>query len=164
MRGHLIATAVWVALIAGGYLAFEHFNRSDSQVLGCEHGSGAVELVLAAARDGHFYVDGTVNGAPVRFLVDTGASLVTVGTADASRARLSDGRPAVFDTAAGRVAGSIVRGQTVQAECLPVGDLSIAVNPGLAGVALLGQNFLKRFEVVQTAGELRLRVRARAVQ
>lgn len=162
MKGHLIATAVWVGLIAGGYVAFEHFGRPDSRLLGCEGSTGGTELTLAAARGGHFYLDGAVNGTPVRFLVDTGASLVTLGAADASRAGLTGGRPAAFDTAAGRVQGRIVRGQTVRAECVAVSDLTVAVNPGLAGVALLGQNFLRRFEVVQTAHELRLRARLQA--
>src|SRR5437588_3233657 len=43
-------------------------------------------LVYRAGSDGHFVVPGTANGAPVRFLVDTGATLVVLTPSDARAA------------------------------------------------------------------------------
>jgi aspartyl protease family protein len=157
----LIAAVVWLGLLAGGWFAFEQFGNSGPVVRGCQGGAANGDIVLAAARDGHFYLEGAVSGTPVRFLVDTGASHVTLGADDARRARLAPGTPAYFETANGRVEGRLVQGQKVRAECLEVDDLMVAVSPGLGEVALLGQNFLRRFEVVQSGSELRLRMRAK---
>jgi predicted aspartyl protease len=57
------------------------------------------------------------------------------------------------------VQGSIGRSETVRAACLEVAGLSVAVNAGLGDVGLLGQNFLRQFETVQTRTELILRRR-----
>ncbi|MBI1395334.1 MAG: TIGR02281 family clan AA aspartic protease [Betaproteobacteria bacterium] len=159
MRGHIIAAGVWLALIGVGYVAFSRLGDEKSPVLGCEGPGGAGEIVVGAARDGHFYLDGAVNGVPVTFLVDTGASYVTVNARVAGRAGLMDGTAAVFNTAAGRVAGTIARSRSITAACVEIPDLSVAVNRGLGDVGLLGQNFLRHFEVVQTRQELRLRYR-----
>ena len=43
------------------------------------------EVVLRASADGHFYANATVDGVAVRFLVDTGASSITLSAADARR-------------------------------------------------------------------------------
>ena len=81
MKGHAIASIVWVGLLAGGWYAFEHLGRSTPAVRGCDNGGAVREIVVDAARDGHYYLEGAVNDVPVRFLVDTGASYVTVGPA-----------------------------------------------------------------------------------
>jgi aspartyl protease family protein len=159
MKGHAIAFIVWLGLLAGGWYAFEHFGRSTPEVRGCGNGSAAREIVVEASRDGHFYLEGTINDLPVRFLVDTGASYVTVGLREAERARIPDGVPAVFDTANGRVEGRLAKRQGIRVACLEVDDVTVAVSPGLGEVALLGQNFLRRFEVIQSGRELRLRVK-----
>lgn len=159
MKGHAIASIVWVGLLAGGWYAFEHFGRSTPTIRGCENGGAAREIVVEAARDGHYYLEGAVNDVPVRFLVDTGASYVTVGPREALDARIPDGTPAFFETANGRVEGRLVRRQKVRAACLEMDDLTVAVNHGLSDVSLLGQNFLRNFEVIQSGRELRLRVK-----
>ena len=55
--------------------------------------------------------------------------------------------------------GRVVKNQTVRADAFEVSGLSIAVMPAHMGEALLGQNFLRHFEVIQSAGTLRLRRR-----
>ncbi len=160
MKGHLIAIGVWAGIGAATYAGFEYFGRAQSEVSGCDGPAQAREVVVPAQRDGHFYLDGAVNGVAVRFLVDTGASLVTVGAADAAKAGLAGGYPAVFNTAAGRIEGRVTRAQTVRAACFEVSGSSVAVNPGLDNTALLGQNFLGHFEVTQNRETLRLKWRA----
>ncbi|MEO8038097.1 MAG: retropepsin-like aspartic protease [Betaproteobacteria bacterium] len=164
MRGHAIAGVVWVGLLAGGWMAFAYWGQHEAPVRGCEDRGGTREIVVDTARDGHFYLEGAVNGVPVRFLIDTGASYVTVDPGAALRAGLPTGLPAYFSTANGRVEGRLVRGQTIRAACLEMSGVTVAVSPGLDDVALLGQNFLRRFEVLQTARELRLRVRPGGAQ
>ncbi len=118
-------------------------------------------LVLPRATDGHFYVQGTVAGRPVRFLVDTGASLVVVSEAFAQAAGLSGGRPTVFSTANGERAGRIVDQVTVAAG--PLTLLNARVGVGLSGMpsgeGLLGQSFLQHFDIAWSGQEMVLRPR-----
>jgi len=158
MNGHLVAGVVWLALIAGGYFVFD-YAMQPAEVTGCEGGDAARELRLAVARDGHYYVDGAIDGKPVRFVVDTGASTVTVGGADADRIGLPEGAPAGFRTAAGDVAGRIVRGRSVRIGCFDLPGTAVAVSPPLGGSALLGQNFLRHFDVTISGGAMVLRPR-----
>ncbi|MFN0038126.1 MAG: TIGR02281 family clan AA aspartic protease, partial [Burkholderiales bacterium] len=159
---HFIAILVWLGLIGVGYVAFQYFDRATSEITGCDGPQASQEVQVSAARDGHFYLDGAVNGTPLRFLVDTGASYVTIGAADAAKAGVAGGHPAIFNTAAGRVEGRVVPGQKVRVACFEIAGISVAANPGLEDMALLGQNFLRRFEVTQTRQTLRLRPRPAA--
>lgn len=158
MKGHAIAAVVWIGLLGAGWYLVDQASDTTPAARGCDE-AGSGEIVLPVASDGHFYVEGAVNGAPVRFVVDTGASNVTIGADAAHAAQLPAGLPAVFNTANGRVEGRLVPRQQVRAACLEANDLTVAVSPGLGEMSLLGQNFLRRFEVVQTARELRLRFR-----
>ena len=92
---------------------------------------------------------GSVNGQPVRFLVDTGASLVVVTEALAQRAGLEGGRATQFQTANGVRQGRVVKAQAVAVQSFAVTGLTVGV--GYTGEnsedALLGQNFLQHFEV-----------------
>jgi aspartyl protease family protein len=158
MNGHLVAGIVWLGLIAGGYVAFDYAMR-PAAVTGCEDGDASQGLRLTAAADGHYYLDGAIDGKPVRFVVDTGATTVTVGGPDANRIGLPEGEPAGFRTAAGNVSGRVVRGRSVRAGCFDLAGLSVAVSPPMAGSALLGQNFLRHFDVTMSGGTMVLRPR-----
>jgi len=158
MNGHLVAGVVWIALIAGGYVAFDYATR-PAAVTGCEDGGASQALRLAAANDGHYYVDGAIDGKAVRFVVDTGATTVTVGGPDAIRIGLPEGDPAGFRTAAGNISGRVVRGRSVRAGCFDLSGLSVAVSPPMGGSALLGQNFLRHFEVTMSDSTMVLRPR-----
>jgi aspartyl protease family protein len=90
-------------------------------------------------------------------MIDTGATYVSVGSDFARSARLPAGIPGFFSTANGTVEGRIVKGQDVEAEGLRVTGLSVAVTPLGSKQGLLGQNFLRRFEVSQSGNVMRLR-------
>jgi predicted aspartyl protease len=75
----------------------------------------------------------------------------------ARKANLPEGITGYFSTANGTVEGKIVGDQVVAAEGFKVSGLSVAVTPLGGKRGLLGQNFLKRFEVSQSGGVLRLR-------
>lgn len=119
------------------------------------------DLRIPRARDGHFYVPGTINGAAVEFLVDTGASLVVVSDAVARRAGLATGEPTTFQTANGAVRGRLVPRVPVTAGPLSVSSTTVGVGlvGGNADRGLLGQNFLSRFDVSITRDEMVIRRR-----
>ena len=139
---------MWLALGGVMYWGFEYVEQSRQAKLRPYTG-GAGELVIPRQRDGHFHVQGEVNRQPVTFLVDTGASHVSVSQALADRAGLPQGAPITLSTANGTRAGQLVRGVPVRAGSLVLNDASVSV--GLSGLpadqALLGQSFLKHFDV-----------------
>jgi len=116
-------------------------------------GNGFASRELVRASDGHFYAEAQVNGARIRFLVDTGASFVALSPADAQRAGIALGAERARAMAAG---GEI--------EVIPVTIDRIAVGPlaasGVEGaviedlpVSLLGQSFLARVGTVEIRGD-----------
>ncbi|MDO6415856.1 TIGR02281 family clan AA aspartic protease [Sphingomonas sp. BIUV-7] len=101
---------------------------------------------LRRATDGLFYATALINGQPVRFLVDTGASVVTLTEEDAKRLdimpdSLTSGRA---ETANGRAVFGWTQIATVEVAGHRVEDVRAAVLSNDAGVSLLGQNLLAR--------------------
>ncbi|HKQ26620.1 MAG TPA: retropepsin-like aspartic protease [Burkholderiales bacterium] len=157
MKGHLFWIVVWIGLVIAGYLVTERMMARPPMVRSL--GDGRQELVIPVSRDGHYYLDGAINGLPLRFMIDTGASYVAVGAEFARAAGLPDGIPGYFSTANGTVEGPVVRSQTVKAGVFELSGLTVAVMPAHDGEGLLGQNFLRHFDVSQAGGAMRLRMR-----
>ena len=93
----------WVLIFAAGFAIFalrEDFKALGSRLWAAITG-GTVqetqggELRIAMAEDGHFWVEGELNGRTVRFLVDSGATVTTIGQETAGQAGIvPDGRRA----------------------------------------------------------------------
>ncbi len=104
-------------------------------------------VVLTADAGGHFLATATVNGLPVRFMVDTGASYVALPSSVARQAGvdLSNATPVVIDTANGRA-----RAQRVVINSLRLGRISanlveaLVVENAALSQPLLGMSFLNR--------------------
>jgi len=149
---HYLAALVWIALFGIAYLVID--AQLQPKVATAESGG---EIVIPRSRDGHFYVAGQINGQPVTFLVDTGASSVSVKSALAGRLGLPRGQPVAIGTAAGMTQGEEVAGQTVTLGGITVREVRIIVLAGMPAEALLGQNVLRHLEVIQTADRMVLR-------
>lgn len=119
------------------------------------------DLVIPRAHDGHFYTPGRINGREVMFLVDTGASLVSVSEPLAQAAGITGGVPTTFHTANGERSGRVVDGVTVSVG--PVRVINVKVGVGLSlgddSQALLGQSFLSKFDVGLGQNQMVLRAR-----
>jgi aspartyl protease family protein len=112
------------------------------------------EVVLGRAADGHFYAAGDADGAAVKFLIDTGASVVALTEDDAERLG-QYWHPGELKVV-GRGVNGTVQGKQIVVKRLAIGDLS-AVNvpaviiPEGLHVSLLGQSFLSRVGSVSIA-------------
>lgn len=111
-------------------------------------GAAVNTLVYQADRRGHIMLDAVVNGAPVRFLLDTGASLVTLTPSDAQAAGVS---PGPFDfNARASTANGVVRMAPVTLREIRLGQLSLDDVPAAVienlNVSLLGMSFLRRLQ------------------
>lgn len=119
-----------------------------------------VETVLERSGGGHFYAAVDVNDEPIRFLVDTGASMVALTMEDARRAHVAFD-PAQFEVV-GKGASGDVRGQEVRIASLVLDGKRATDIRGVvlenSEMSLLGQSFLRHVETVEIKGdEMRLR-------
>lgn len=157
--GHVAALAIWIAISGAAYLYFDASQKPTIAIASAKLVSG--EVVIPRSRDGHYYVRGAINGHPVDFMVDTGASTVSINRDIARSIDLPKGMPANFLTANGAVMGEIVSRQTIEAGGIVVEDLSVGV--GIQGdIALLGQNFLRRVDVLQSDDKMVLRIKTKS--
>lgn len=116
------------------------------------------EVVLKRGRGGHFTASGTINGEPVLFLLDTGASQIAIPGGLARKLDLKPGLPVDLLTAAGPSRGYSTRLASVRLANIEARDISAVVADGLpADVVLLGMNFLRQLEIIQRGDELILR-------
>jgi aspartyl protease family protein len=124
-------------------------------------GSGPQVISLTADARGHFVTTGTVNGATVRFLVDTGATMVALGASDARRANidLKNAQPGVTMTANGAAQVWRVKLATVRVGDVVLNDVDAAVMGHDMPQALLGMSFLNRMEMQRDGVTLTLRKR-----
>jgi len=119
------------------------------------------ELALPADGRGQYSVDAYVDGVSVRFLVDTGASFVSISPDTANRLGLMETASSphyMLETANGRVSSYGVKLPALDLGSIYVKDVDAVVNPNMGGMNLLGANFLQRLtSVEQRSGELILR-------
>src|SRR5204862_6596003 len=120
--------AFWLLVGLVGYLAFSAFVSPRVARAVATDGSGTV--AIERSYDQHFYVEGAINGHPVTFMVDTGATVVSVSEDLARKIGLGPGVPAIFDTAAGRVEGRIVPAASVQVGAIRVDGIRVGINNG----------------------------------
>jgi aspartyl protease family protein len=110
----------------------------------------AESVVLTADVRGHFRTDGQVNGRTVRFVVDTGATLIAFPASEARRLSIDyqKGRPAMMRTANGNTPGFVVKLDTVSIGSVTLYDVDAVVleGSGLEG-PLLGMSFLNRMNM-----------------
>jgi aspartyl protease family protein len=109
--------------------------------------SEAWQYVVDAGPQGHFVIEAEVNGVPVTFLVDTGASEIVLTTADAGRLGFDPHRLEFsqrFRTANGEVRGAPVKLRELRVGQFSLYDLDASVNAAPLPVSLLGMSFLQR--------------------
>ena len=104
--------------------------------------------LIADAR-GHYIVNGSINGVSMRFLVDTGATFISLGAADAKRARIDPlkGTPGITMTANGQARVWRVRLSSVKLGDITLADVEATVHEQDMPVVLLGMSFLNRMEI-----------------
>ena len=119
--------------------------------MGDSGGGSSQSATLTADARGHFFTTAAVNGLSLRFLVDSGASVVTLSAADARRAGVPyrNASKGLLQTANGVVAAYRVKLDTVSLGRITLHNVDGVVvdSDMMGGVALLGLSFLNRTEM-----------------
>jgi aspartyl protease family protein len=125
---------------------------------GAAASSDTRRVVLKAGPGGHFVASGQVNGTTVRFLVDTGATVVSMSTQEAERIglRYRSATPVLMSTANGTVQGYQLYLDTVRLGEVEVYNVQAIVTTVPMPFVLLGNSFLSRFQLKQENDSLTL--------
>ena len=136
-------------------------GSTPSRVGGAAAAAGGREIVIAAGPGGHFITGGSINGRSVRFMVDTGATVLALGREEAQRLGLdlSTARPAISETANGPVAVQMLTLNRVRVGDVEVANVAAVVVPASMPYVLLGNSFLTRFQMRRENDVMRLEQR-----
>mgnify|MGYP003957135369 FL=1 len=121
--------------------------------------AGGTEVIISVDRSGHYQGEGAINGVPVDFLVDSGATYVAIPSSMASRLGVDLKKAAEIsvETAAGRVKAYRVIVDSVRFTAIEQKNVAAVVIPNLDS-PLLGMNFLRKISISQKDGKMSFRV------
>jgi aspartyl protease family protein len=133
-------------------------QRHPNSSLAGYNAAAPPEVVLKRNRRGHYVAPGYINGQPVRFLLDTGATRVSIPETVASRLGLRRGRPGRVSTANGTIVVYDTLLEQVSLGNVALRDVRADINPHMQGeTVLLGMSFMKHLELVQRGDTMTLR-------
>ena len=118
--------------------------------------SSGSKIVLTAGDGGHFLAQGSINGKAVQFMVDTGATTVAMGAAEAKRMGIdyASGRPVRMSTANGQTLGYLLTLNSVRIGDVEVQNVEAIVSQQAMPYVLLGNSFLTRFSMRRDADQM----------
>jgi clan AA aspartic protease (TIGR02281 family) len=113
-------------------------------------------LVLDHGSGGHYYLDSEVNGIPVKFVVDTGASVVSLPSSVASAANIAcNSEKITLETANGSVLACTAVIAKLKFGSFLIKDVAAAIIPNLRQ-PLFGMNILKQFNITQNDNKMKI--------
>jgi aspartyl protease family protein len=145
----VVMALAWVAIFGGGFVLFtfrDDLNyiaqRLKTEATGAPLVVGQ-EVRIPMAIDGHFWVDATINGRPIKFLVDSGATVTTIDRASAiaAGADVADDRDQIVRTGNGFIKVARGRAQRLQVAAIERDNIALHIVDG-DDMNVLGMNFL----------------------
>ncbi|NTV95061.1 MAG: TIGR02281 family clan AA aspartic protease [Thiobacillus sp.] len=156
--GTVMIALGWMLLAGMIWWGFDGYLNPNARLADVTVADG--EVVLKRGPDGHFRAPGRIDGQPVEFLVDTGATVVAVPEGLARRLHLKPGLAQRVQTANGEAMAYATRLDRVELAGAGADQVAADIVPGMAGdEALLGMSFLTRFEIAMNGDEMRIRKR-----
>ena len=141
----------WLLIFLAAFVAFtvkEDFLALGKRVLQGARGEPEMvqagrELRVRLSEDGHFWVTARLNGEPVRFLVDSGATTTSISAETARKAGIEPGGlPAMVQTANGMVQVRSGRAGKLQVGEIERRNLQVHISEAFGPMDVLGMNFL----------------------
>jgi len=151
----------WLLLLSMLFLFFQDYltdKRNPNQQLQSVRGAaGEVSTVLIRNRAGHYIGTALLNGQPVDFMLDTGATTVAIAQSTAEKLGLPRGRQIQVATANGITTAYLSEIASLQLGDIVLQQVSASVVPNLGGTEiLLGMSALNQLEFRQQGNQLTL--------
>jgi aspartyl protease family protein len=159
--GKVMVGATWLLLLGLLTLFFNDFldkqHNPNQQIAGVQR-DGQQEIMLQRNKYGHYVASGMINQQPVVFMLDTGATDISIPQKVAQRLGLQAGRPITYQTANGPAINYATQLDTVSLGNITLYNLPASINPNVNHEdVLLGMSFLKHLEFSQKGNTLTLR-------
>lgn len=150
---------LWIASLGllGGLYALFSMLENDTGTVSSIDSNGATMVVLEQDRNGHYEAEGQINGQPVTFLVDTGATDVALPESTARALGLDFGPRVKVMTAAGPATAWVTRLDEVTVGGIRRENVRATITSGEFNGILLGMSFLKHYSLQQSDGRLVIR-------
>jgi len=158
--GRYMIIGMWVVGLALATLLMNNWlekQRNPNNAVVTSLAGDKRQITLQRGRHGHYLLTGKINGFSVDFLVDTGASSVSIPADFAERIGLRRGTPIRISTANGISTAYQTRIESLEMGELEVRNATAHINPGLSDEVLLGMSVLKHYELVQRGETLVIR-------
>lgn len=155
--------AIWIGIAVVVALGFTYQDELSSVtrrlraelVPGYAVENAAGELIISASPDGHFYAAATVNGTPITFLIDTGASDIVLSPGDAARLGIVSEDldfSRVVETANGMAQAARASVANFTLGPIQLRDVELSVNQAPMSTSLLGMAFLRNLASFEIRG------------
>ncbi len=146
--------AIWGLIFVGVIAAYGLWNDVSRDLRTRQSVVSAGKIEVPRSPDGHYYVTADVNGVPVVFVIDTGATDMVLSQSDAARAGLNPETLAYLGSAF--TANGEVRTATVQLDRVNLSGIEdrgvrAVVNQGQMDGSLLGMGYLSRYARIEIA-------------
>ena len=157
-----MVVAMWVIVLMLLTAYFSHWEEGQFNPNQTLHSAistdGVREVVLKRNRYGHYVASGAINNMPVVFMLDTGATDISVPQAVAERLDLQPGPAVYYQTANGKAKAYITQLDNVSLGNISLQSVRAHINPNFhSEEILLGMTFLKHLEFTQKGDTLTLR-------
>ncbi|MBW8190466.1 retroviral-like aspartic protease family protein [Neiella marina] len=145
--GRTMAVMAWLCFfVLAGWFFNDYLSDKQQPNRGLNL-SDSQQLELVRNRAGHYIAPGEINGVAVQFLLDTGATYLSIPQHIADQAGLRQGKASVVSTANGRIRVYRTIADEVRLGGLQRRQVEAFINPAeQGGVVLLGMSFLKYFQ------------------
>nr|WP_320135680.1 TIGR02281 family clan AA aspartic protease [uncultured Amphritea sp.] len=155
----LFTHLTWVIILGLFYLFFQDkWLQQNDPNHGLMSATNNAPVVLQRNRQGHYIAPGKINGQNVRFLLDTGATDISIPGTLADQLNLKPGRASYASTANGTIKVYQTTLDSVALGGLSLNQVSAHINPHMQGdTVLLGMSFLQHLELTQRGNTLTLK-------
>ncbi len=158
----LFTYLTWMLILGGLFLYFQNLlqqRENPNQSLAVSQTQVAAQTVsLTRNRRGHYVAPGLINETPVTFLLDTGATDISIPAAVLDKLYLKAGHAIQAHTANGTVTVYATTLDSVTLGGITLYDVAASINPHMKGdTVLLGMSFMKHLEITQRGDTLTLR-------
>lgn len=153
-----IAWILFLALLTYGFSNYLDDQNNPNQNVSVEFENNIAEVRLTQNRYGHYIANGKINQIPVTFMLDTGATVISIPAAIANKLNLEKGFPTQSRTANGTITVYDTRLDSVSIGAIELHNIRASINPHMQGnEILLGMSFMRNLEMTQKGNELILR-------